>query len=141
MIKPPAGESETGRDVLDLQIRQFFDHLCRRQPGREQVQHIRHSNAQAAHTRAASALFGVHGDPFGKGGHRRQDTPRPALTRRSCRDQRESVEIHSGATHGQLPPPIQRLVLEWAALHRAELLENWQRARQGQPLVRIAPLE
>jgi len=55
--------------------------------------------------------------------------------------QKASVEIQSGATHGQLPPAIQRLVLEWAALHRAELLENWQRARQGQPLARIAPLE
>jgi len=34
-----------------------------------------------------------------------------------------------------------RHVLEWAALHRTELLANWQRARAGKPLVRIAPLE
>jgi hypothetical protein len=34
-----------------------------------------------------------------------------------------------------------RLVLEWASLHKQELLENWQLARQGQPLKRIAPLE
>jgi hypothetical protein len=32
-------------------------------------------------------------------------------------------------------------VLEWAALHRTELLANWQRAREGKPLDRIAPLE
>jgi len=32
-------------------------------------------------------------------------------------------------------------VLDWAELHRAELLENWELARQGQPLIRIAPLE
>lgn len=33
------------------------------------------------------------------------------------------------------------LVLEWAALHKAELLDDWQLARQGQPLKTIAPLE
>jgi hypothetical protein len=32
-------------------------------------------------------------------------------------------------------------VLEWMDLHTAELLENWQLAKQGQPLKRIAPLE
>jgi hypothetical protein len=32
-------------------------------------------------------------------------------------------------------------VLEWAALHTSELLEDWRLARQGQPLKRIAPLE
>lgn len=26
---------------------------------------------------------------------------------------------------GQLPPRVLGLVLEWAALHRAELLDNW----------------
>jgi uncharacterized protein DUF4160 len=55
--------------------------------------------------------------------------------------QRVSVEIESGVVHGQLPATAQHLVLEWVALHRAELLENWHRARQGQPLAPIAPLE
>jgi hypothetical protein len=32
-------------------------------------------------------------------------------------------------------------VLEWMGLHTQELLENWQLAKQGQPLKRIAPLE
>jgi hypothetical protein len=50
-------------------------------------------------------------------------------------------EIESGAVHGELPQRALRLVLEWAELHRAELLENWQLARQGAPLNRIAPLE
>jgi hypothetical protein len=52
-----------------------------------------------------------------------------------------SIEIESGAVHGQLPQRALRLVLEWADLHKAELLENWQLARQGEPLKRIAPLE
>ncbi len=52
-----------------------------------------------------------------------------------------SIEIESGAVHGELPPRALRLVLEWAALHKAELLDDWQLARQGQPLKPIVPLE
>jgi uncharacterized protein DUF4160 len=52
-----------------------------------------------------------------------------------------SVEVESGEFHGQFPARALRLVLEWANLHKEELLENWQLARQGQPLKRIAPLE
>jgi hypothetical protein len=33
------------------------------------------------------------------------------------------------------------LVLDWAELHRDELLVNWELARQGKPLNQIAPLE
>ena len=52
-----------------------------------------------------------------------------------------SIEVESGKVHGELPPRALRLVLEWAALHKAELLDDWQLARQGQPLKTIAPLE
>jgi hypothetical protein len=52
-----------------------------------------------------------------------------------------SVEVESGVLHGDFPPRALRLVLEWLALHRQELLDNWELARQGQPLNRIAPLE
>ncbi len=52
-----------------------------------------------------------------------------------------SIEIDSRVVFGEFPPRALRLVLEWAELHRAELLENWELARQGQPLIRIAPLE
>ena len=52
-----------------------------------------------------------------------------------------SVDVESGKIHGQFPARALRLVLEWANLHREELIENWQLARQGQPLRRIAPLE
>ena len=41
-------------------------------------------------------------------------------------------------------PEISRffgMVMEWAALHQAELLENWSLVRQQTPLNRIAPLE
>jgi hypothetical protein len=52
-----------------------------------------------------------------------------------------SVEVEPVVVHGELPPTALRLVLEWASLHEAELLENWELAREGQPLKRIAPLE
>jgi hypothetical protein len=52
-----------------------------------------------------------------------------------------TVEIESKVVRGAFPPRALRLVLEWAELHRAELLENWELARQGQPLLRVAPLE
>ena len=56
-------------------------------------------------------------------------------------DRRITVEIHAGTIHGDFPTRAERLVLEWLELHREELLDNWQRARQHQPLERIAPLE
>jgi hypothetical protein len=34
-----------------------------------------------------------------------------------------------------------RLVLAWAELHRPELLENWRRAREGETLLEIDPLQ
>ena len=52
-----------------------------------------------------------------------------------------SVEVETGTTHGNFPARALKLVLEWMNLHKPELLENWQLAKQGQPLKRIAPLE
>jgi hypothetical protein len=52
-----------------------------------------------------------------------------------------SVEVDSGIVRGSFPTRALRHVLEWAQLHRAALLANWQLARQGRPLERIAPLE
>ena len=42
---------------------------------------------------------------------------------------------------GTLPPRALGLVMEWAALHREELLEDWYLARGLAPLKRIRPLE
>jgi hypothetical protein len=41
---------------------------------------------------------------------------------------------------GNLPPRVRGFVVEWAAQHQDELLANWMRARQQQPLLPIAPL-
>jgi hypothetical protein len=52
-----------------------------------------------------------------------------------------TVEIESGTVRGAFPPRALRLVLEWAQLHKPELLDDWERARRRQPLERIPPLE
>ncbi len=51
------------------------------------------------------------------------------------------ISIWSGTIlGGRLPRRAERLVKEWTQLHRAELFDNWRRARNGEPLVRIEPL-
>jgi hypothetical protein len=42
---------------------------------------------------------------------------------------------------GNLPPRVLGLVMEWAALHKMELTENWNRARRQVPLNAVEPLE
>ena len=41
---------------------------------------------------------------------------------------------------GELPPRVLVLVNEWSAIHKAELMDNWERARQQESLRDIAPL-
>jgi hypothetical protein len=51
------------------------------------------------------------------------------------------IAIASGAVlHGSLPRRALTLVREWAELHRAELLADWERAERAEPLVSIEPL-
>jgi len=42
---------------------------------------------------------------------------------------------------GSLKRRAMGLVLDWAELHREELMVNWELARDGKPLNAIAPLE
>ena len=42
---------------------------------------------------------------------------------------------------GRLPPRVMGLVIEWAAQHRQELLDDWRRAESQEPLRKIEPLE
>ena len=46
-----------------------------------------------------------------------------------------------GVLRGDLPPRPLALIVEWASMHRAELLANWDRLRREEPPVRIPPLE
>lgn len=42
---------------------------------------------------------------------------------------------------GSLPNRAQSLVLEWAQLHRAELMENWEKAQIPVAMDKIEPLK
>lgn len=42
---------------------------------------------------------------------------------------------------GRLPPKVLGLVIEWASIHKVELLENWKLAEELGELKPIAPLE
>jgi hypothetical protein len=42
---------------------------------------------------------------------------------------------------GQLAPRVHGLVMEWAALHKEELLQDWSLAENQAPLKKIKPLE
>ncbi len=56
-------------------------------------------------------------------------------------ESRAIVDIRSlSAFAGSLPPRVMGLVVEWAALHRQELLDDWQRARAQDALQKIDPL-
>jgi len=41
---------------------------------------------------------------------------------------------------GQLPPRVLGLVIEWAAIHQSELMENWEKAIRQESLLPIKPL-
>jgi hypothetical protein len=49
----------------------------------------------------------------------------------------ETIEV----LRGKLPRRVHALVVEWVTFHRAELMENWNRAQQGLPLRSIEPLD
>ena len=51
------------------------------------------------------------------------------------------LEDDTGIVTGRFPRRALGLALEWHDLHRSELLDNWDRARKGEPLQAIAPFE
>jgi hypothetical protein len=55
-------------------------------------------------------------------------------------DHAAAISIDGEVLGGTFPPRPLRLVGEWAALHRDELLANWERARDHQLLEPIEPL-
>jgi hypothetical protein len=54
--------------------------------------------------------------------------------------QAASIAFDGELVAGSLPRRAQALVAEWAALHRAELLANWECARRNEALQPIEPL-
>jgi hypothetical protein len=56
-------------------------------------------------------------------------------------DNAVTISIRDETVNGEFPKRALRLVTEWCNLHKDELLENWELAKQRKPLKRIAPLE
>jgi len=56
-------------------------------------------------------------------------------------DYRAVIGIRDLMLHdGELPSRVMGLVLEWASLHRQELLDNWERIRRTGEFRAIDPL-
>jgi hypothetical protein len=56
-------------------------------------------------------------------------------------DQEITVEVETGLVQGQMGRKATSLIQEWRMLHQAELMEDWEFARQKRALHRIEPLE
>ena len=55
--------------------------------------------------------------------------------------QKAMVDILNGyIMRGNLPNKQVKLILAWCEIHRDELMQNWELAKQNQPLNRINPL-
>ena len=52
-----------------------------------------------------------------------------------------TVEIESGIVNGKFPRRALSAVLEWFALHKEELMQDWELSLKGKPLNKIKPLE
>jgi hypothetical protein len=51
-----------------------------------------------------------------------------------------SLALDGTILAGSLPPRALRLVRRWASLHQTELVANWRRAREQEPLCLVDPL-
>jgi hypothetical protein len=121
MIKTATGKPQTGGDVLDFQVRQLFEPLLRRQARCEQVQQVRHPDAQLAQSGTASTLVRVPGDPIGKGGQRpllghrihrdpARCTSRRSATTRTLRQQLAVLVLQTTSRSRIRPPPRVRSI-------------------------------
>ena len=56
-------------------------------------------------------------------------------------DQEVTIDIVNGNIRGEMSERALRLILEWLDLHRAELLEAWHKAANGEQPGKIEPLK
>lgn len=51
------------------------------------------------------------------------------------------IEINTlTVIEGKIPSRALGMVIEWATLHKKELMENWEKASNLEPLLKILPL-
>jgi hypothetical protein len=65
----------------------------------------------------------------------------PATLPCPVREHEATIRIEDGVVEGDLPKRAHAHVIEWYALHREELQDNWEQARKRKPLRKIEPLE
>ena len=56
-------------------------------------------------------------------------------------DQEVTIDIVNGTIRGEMYERALRLILEWLDLHRAEILEAWHKAANGEQPGKIEPLK
>ncbi|MBP8002713.1 MAG: DUF4160 domain-containing protein [Chloroflexi bacterium] len=54
--------------------------------------------------------------------------------------QEVSVEIQSGMVTGKMSRRALQMIFAWMELHQEELMDNWERAQNREPLRPIPPL-
>ena len=54
--------------------------------------------------------------------------------------QEVTIEIQTGIVTGKMSRRALNMLFDWLDLHRDELMDNWNRARNGEPLQEIPPL-
>lgn len=69
------------------------------------------------------------------------DHPPPHFHARYAEQKAVIAIDNCSVLEGSLPPRVLGLVVEWAMLHQAELLDDWALAAEQKPLRSIAPLE
>jgi hypothetical protein len=55
-------------------------------------------------------------------------------------DQEVTIEIQSGIVTGTMSRRALRMLFDWLDEHHDELMENWDRAAQHEPLQPVSPL-
>jgi len=55
-------------------------------------------------------------------------------------DYKITITIEEGIVEGKMPKRALNMIFEWMELHKLELIEDWNRAKNKQPLNKINPL-
>jgi len=55
-------------------------------------------------------------------------------------DYQISMTIEDGLIRGEMPQRALMMIYDWLAIHKHELLAEWNNAQNGLPLNKIAPL-
>lgn len=55
-------------------------------------------------------------------------------------DYKITVTIDDGIVDGKMPKRALKMIFEWMEIHKSELFEDWEKAKNKKPLNKINPL-